>query len=216
MKQPILDKARNFLNAMVGQGKPFRSRVKLAEFLGMDEPSLRTKLFRFLNGDTDPNFSNVASWLEQFGAKFIFPDDDPATLASYRFIAKVSAVAGAGATLETSDDVLGWYAFRSDFLGREHISEQNSVMMAVRGDSMEPLMQDGDTLLVDQSDTQIMDGRIYVVTLGDELRVKRIQKGLKGYVLRSENPRYADITVDGDDLDAFKVHGRVRWVGKLL
>jgi phage repressor protein C with HTH and peptisase S24 domain len=88
--------------------------------------------------------------------------------------------------------------------------------MDVRGDSMEPLLKDGDTLLVDQSDTEIMDGRIYVVTLGDELRVKRIQKGFKGYVLRSENTRYADITIEGDDLDAFKVHGRVRWVGKML
>lgn len=216
MKQSILDKAREFLNAMVGQGKPFKSRVKLAEYLGMDEPSVRTKLFRFLNGDTDPNFSNVASWLEPFGAKFIFPNDDPATLASYRFIPKVAAVAGAGATLETSDEVLGYYAFRADFLGREHISERSSVMMQVRGDSMEPLMQDGDTLLVDQSDTAVMDGRIYVVTLGDELRVKRVQKGMRGYILRSENHRYADIQIDGEDLAAFRVHGRVRWVGKLL
>ena len=216
MKKNSLQKTRDFFNGMVGADKPFRSRLKLADFLGMNEASVRTKFFNFLKGESVPSFAVVAEWIEKFGGHIALPDDDPATLASYRFVPKVSAVAGAGATLETSDDVLGWYAFRSDFLGREHISELNSVMMAVRGDSMEPLMQDGDTLLVDQSDTQIMDGRIYVVTLGDELRVKRIQKGWKGYVLRSENPRYADITVDGDDLDAFRVHGRVRWVGKLL
>ena len=88
--------------------------------------------------------------------------------------------------------------------------------MDVRGDSMEPLLKNGDTLLVDQSDTEVMDGRIYVVTLGDELRVKRIQKSMRGYVLRSENPRYADITVEGADLAEFKVHGRVRWCAKML
>jgi len=112
--------------------------------------------------------------------------------------------------------VLGYYAFRCDFLGREHISDKKSVLMSIRGDSMEPLMQDGDTILIDQSDTQVMDGKIYVVTLCDELRVKRIQKGLRGYVLRSENPRYADIPINDEDMDAFRVHGRVRWVGKLI
>jgi SOS-response transcriptional repressor LexA len=215
MKKTTLEKTRDFFNDMVGMDKPFRSRLKLADFLGMKEASLRTKFFNFLKGDNCPSYATVTEWLEKFGGQVLLPED-PATLASYRFIPKVAAVAGAGATLETSDEVLGYYAFRSDFLGREHISECQSVMMQVRGDSMEPLMEDGDTLLVDQSDTQVMDGKIYVVTLGDELRVKRVQKGMRGYILRSENPRYADIVIDGADLAAFRVHGRVRWVGKLI
>lgn len=216
MKQSALQKTRDFFNGMVGPDKPFRSRLKLADFLGMNEASVRTKFFNFLKGDSVPAFGVVAEWLEKFGCQIIFPDDNPAQIASYRFIPKVAAVAGAGATLETSDEVLGYYAFRADWMGAEHVSERNSVLMDVRGDSMEPLLKDGDTLLVDQSDTEVKDGRIYVVTLGDELRVKRIQKGFKGYVLRSENPRYADITIEGEDLASFRVHGRVRWVGKML
>ena len=216
MKESTLERTRKFFEGMIGENKPFKSRVKLASYLGMDELSLQAKLFRFVKGESDPSYGTVTSWVEKFGGQVILPDEDPATLASYRFIPKVAAVAGAGATLETSDEVLGYYAFRADFLGREHISEQRSVMMQVRGDSMEPLMEDGDTLLVDQSDTQVMDGKIYVVTLGDELRVKRVQKGMRGYILRSENPRYADITIDGADLADFRVHGRVRWVGKLI
>lgn len=216
MKKTALQKTRDFFNGMVGANKPFRSRLKLADYLGMKEASLRTKFFNFLKGDNCPSYGTVTEWIEKFGGQIIFPDENPDIIGSYRFIPKVEAVAGAGATLETSSEVLGYYAFRSDFLGREHISEQNSVMMQVRGDSMQPLINDGDTLLVDQSDTQILDGRIYVVTLGDELRVKRLQKGFKGYILRSENPHYADITIEEGDLDAFKVHGRVRWIGKLI
>ena len=215
MKKNSSDRTREFFLALIGKDKPFKFRSNLAEYLGMAEPSKKTKFFKFLDG-RDSAFSVVSEWIERIGGSIFLPNDDPATLANYRFVPKVAAVAGAGATLETSDEVLGWYAFKTDFLGRQYISEKKSVLMDVRGDSMEPLLKDGDTVLIDQADTEIMDGRIYVVTLGDELRVKRVQKSMRGYVLRSENPRYADIAIEGIDLEQFKVHGRVRWVGKLL
>lgn len=209
--------ARNitdFFNALI-ENKTFKSNSDLQRFLGIPE-SNTTAVKRFLSGESNVGYITVCDWLEKIGCKIIFPQEELRELASYRFVPKVAAIAGAGATLETSDEVLGYYAFRADWMGAEHVSERQSVLMDVRGDSMEPLLKDGDTLLVDQSDTEVMDGRIYVVTLGDELRVKRIQKGFKGYVLRSENPRYADITIEGEDLAAFRVHGRVRWVGKML
>ena len=197
------------------ENKTFKSNSDLQRFLGISE-SNPAVIKRFISGESDVGYRRVCEWLEKLGCNIVFPDGDLQELASYRFVPKVAAVAGAGATLETSDEVLGYYAFRADWMGAEHVSERNSVLMDVRGDSMEPLLKDGDTLLLDQSDTEILDGRIYVVTLGDELRVKRIQKGFKGYILRSENPRYADITVEGEDLAAFKVHGRVRWCAKML
>ena len=215
MKRDTLEQTRDFFSAMVGKGKPFRSRVALADYLGMNEPSKRTKFCAFLNG-SDPSFRIVSDWIERAGGKVILPDMDPAVYGNFRLVPKVAAVAGAGATLETSEEVLGFYAFRADWFRQEHINEKQSVLMDVRGDSMEPLLKNGDTMLVDQSDTEIMDGRIYVVTLGDELRVKRCQKALRGYVLRSENPRYADIPVVDQDLEMFRVHGRVRWTGKMI
>lgn len=215
MKSSSLDRVREFFLSIIGKEKPFKFRSNLAEHLGMRDASKKTKFFKFLDG-ADSSFGNVSDWLERLGGKIILPEEETVSLVSYRFIPKVAAIAGAGATLETSDEVLGFYAFRADWLGTEHVSEKHSVLMDVRGDSMEPLLKNGDTLLVDQSDTEVMDGRIYVVTLGDELRVKRIQKSMRGYVLRSENPRYADITVEGADLAEFKVHGRVRWCAKML
>ena len=209
------DIVREYLKALVGPDKPFRSRMKLAQFLGLTDRPKMSKLFNFLDG-TDSSFSAISEWLEKLGGKVVLPGENIRDISRFSYIPKVEAVAGAGATLETSDAIVGYYAFRTDFLGREHISEQHSVLMDVRGDSMEPLLKDGDTVLVDQSDTQPLDGRIYVVTLGDELRVKRIQKGLAGILLRSENPRYADIPVEGVALEGFRIHGRVRWFGRMM
>ena len=124
MQKTISDDFRRYLNGLVGMDKPFRSRVKLAEYLGIFERPKMSKLFSFLDGG-DSAFASVATWIEKLGGKVIMPGEDAAMLASYRFIPKVAAVAGAGATLETSDEVLGLYAFRADFLGREHISDRN-------------------------------------------------------------------------------------------
>lgn len=183
--------------------------TELAKITGISNANIS----RWLKGDRDPRIGEFSPVLEYLGITMQLPGEE---YYDFSYIPKVAAVAGAGASLETSDAIVGYYAFRIDFLGREHISERHSVLMDIRGDSMEPTLKDGDTVLIDQSEKEILDGRIYVVTLGDELRVKRVQKGWDGIVLTSDNPRYSDIHIAARDLEAFKVHGRVRWVGKML
>ena len=178
--------------------------------LGLKDPSI---LSQWLNGKRVPSLSAIGPALDIMGANFLPPDG---RLIDYDLVPKVAAKAGAGASLETSDETEGLYAFRKDFMGREHICARNAVMLDVVGDSMEPEFYEGDTLLVDKSDIEIRDGKIYVVTLGDELRVKRIFNSLNGLILRSDNPKYPDIHVEGPDLENFVVHGRVRWHSRIL
>ncbi len=172
----------------------------------------KSNMSRWLSG-TPPRTADIEPVMDLLGARIVLPDD---TLIDYDLIPKVSAKAGAGASLETGDETEGLYAFRKDFMGREHICAANAVMMDVMGDSMEPEFYEGDTLLIDKSDTEIRDGKIYVVTLGEELRVKRIFNSLNGLILRSDNRRYPDIHVEGPDLETFVVHGRVRWHSRIL
>lgn len=160
-----------------------------------------------------PRLVEFAPILEAVGVQLLFRKEE---LIDYDLVPKVAAKAGAGASLETSGEREGLYAFRKDFLARENISVRNAVLMDVVGNSMEPEFSEGDTLLVDTSDTEIRDGKIYVVTLGEELRVKRIYTALSGLILRSDNRRYPDIHVEGADLESFFVRGRVRWHSRIL
>lgn len=160
-----------------------------------------------------PSLKALEPVLEKLHVQFRFPD---AQAADYEYVPKVAALAGAGASLATSDTVQGYYAFRKDWMVAQGIRSQHTVLMDVMGDSMEPLLRDGDTLLVDKQDTDVRDGKIYVVTLGEELRVKRVFKGVGGIILRSENKLYPDVPVTLADLETFIVHGRVRWCGKML
>ena len=186
----------------------------------------KANMMRFLNAkkatiyrvleDDEPSLPApdvLCEWLDKINAQIVFPGEE---LDDFVMIPKVKAVAGAGASLETNGDISAYYAFRNDFLKREHINPKNSVMMLVRGDSMEPLIKEGDTILIDQNDKVPQDGRIFLVALGEELMVKVLQKIPNGWNICSINDRYAPLSVQGDELENFRVFGRVRWFGRVL
>ena len=137
-------------------------------------------------------------------------------LDGYTLIPKVVAQAGAGSSLITSDEVLGMYAFRDDFLRRVGVHAKESVMLDVIGHSMEPMIRHKDTILVDQSVKELRDGDIFLVGFGEELLVKRVQRTPRGWLLKSENRDFSDIVVEGPDLETFRVYGRVRWFGRVV
>ena len=168
-------------------------------------------LHQWMKGTRSPSFSGISVAFDAMGARFVPPDEE---LEAYDFVPKTTARAGAGSSLVTEDKTLGLYAFRKDFFAMQRISPTRSILLDVLGDSMTPTLQDGDTILIDKSDTQIVDGRIYLVTLGDNLLIKRIFMAARGLVLHSDNPAYMDTAIGQEDLDAFRVHGRLRWAGK--
>ncbi len=77
---------------------------------------------------------------------------------------------------------------------RENINPLHVRRFRVRGASMEPVLFDGDTVLVNLEEndpSRILDGKIYAIRYGEELRVKRLFRKLNGsLVLHSENPLY--------------------------
>lgn len=193
-----------------------RNGLKKADLLRMvaDDPEAeKSKFYKALKGTSIPSGAALVDWLTDMGFTITPPDE---RLDDYVMIPKVKAVAGAGASLETNGDVAGFYAFREEFLKREGISTKNSVMMLVRGDSMDPLIKDGDTILIDQACNKPQDGGIFVVGFGDELMVKRLQRIPTGWLVRSQNEDSGKFTVEGDEEGKFRVYGRVRWFGRVL
>jgi phage repressor protein C with HTH and peptisase S24 domain len=88
-------------------------------------------------------------------------------------------------------------------------------VISVDGDSMEPTLRPGDSVLIDfrQSNPADKDG-IYVIRTGNGLQVKRVQVELgKGLItVRSDNPAYEpQRSLNPDDIH---VIGRVIWLGR--
>jgi phage repressor protein C with HTH and peptisase S24 domain len=73
---------------------------------------------------------------------------------------------------------------------------------------MEPLLHDGDEILVDRAQRTLRDG-IHVVRLGDALLVKRLAAAGPGRAtLLSQNYAYPPVEVALDELE---IVGRVVW-----
>lgn len=82
----------------------------------------------------------------------------------------------------------------------------------VSGDSMVPMLYPRDTILVNTDETNIIDGKLYAIRYGDELRVKFLSRRLDGTViLRSVNPLYQEEVIPADVAqEHISVIGRVR------
>ncbi|MGE4193398.1 MAG: S24 family peptidase [Pseudodesulfovibrio sp.] len=124
--------------------------------------------------------------------------------------------AGSG-SFETSGEVNGRYAFRNAFLSRRGNPSQ-MVLMRVSGDSMEPKIEDGDTVLIDQSRKEPTPGRVYAVGVEDMVYLKMLDTLPGKMLLKSYNPDYPPIEVDtrGDHADGVRIIGHVVWVGREL
>lgn len=99
------------------------------------------------------------------------------------------------------------------------ISETQTKMIFARGNSMQPTIQGGDSLLVDMSKIEIYDGKIYCIRKDGQLYAKRLQK-LSATQLKiiSDNKDYEPIIIDFSvtpEAD-FAIIGEVRWSGRVF
>ena len=128
-------------------------------------------------------------------------------------VPKVKArLSAGGGSLETSGEINGRYAFRADYLNRKG-SPKDMVLMDVAGDSMAPDIQDGDMVLIDQSQHQVVPGGIFAVGIDDGVVVKFVDSVPGKIVLRSKNKEFEPIEVDlrGDLAASVRIIGRVLW-----
>lgn len=185
--------------------------AKASRDLGLKESVI---LHQWLSGRRSPSLVALGPIFDQLHIKLAEPG---AETFAFDYIPKVAAKAGAGSSLETSGETLGLYAFRRDYITQQGIHPKSSILLDIVGDSMEPLLRSGDTILVDQADKDVMDGKTYLVAYGDDLKVKSVFKTPRGLILRSENPRYADVLIEPHELGSYAViHGRVRWFGRMM
>jgi hypothetical protein len=148
----------------------------------------------------------------------IFGEAAPA-LPEYAMVPGLSvrASAGAGALVAPDEPLADVVAFRKDWLSRLGINPRFARAIFARGDSMEPTINDGDLLLVDESIQHIVDHGIYVVVYQGMVIVKRVQLRRDGtLVLKSDNPRYEAEEVPKAEIDQIQVAGRVRWFGRTI
>ena len=131
------------------------------------------------------------------------PDRDPVD------VKEIAAAAGGGADVY-DETVTGRLWFRRDWLQRNAIDPQQCNIIRVRGESMEPALPDGCSILVDRSQgrRRRRAGRIFVLRTGDGLIVKRVGRDDQGnWQIESEHPSWPPVPWDAANV----IIGEVRW-----
>lgn len=189
------------------------SQTELARFLGVD----RSAVTQAKNRGVVPE-KWVLKLSRTFGIDLTSPDltskgpgQAAAILTNFHPVPKVKArlCAGGGSFL-TEGEIEDYYAFREDWLTRKG-KPSDMVLMDIIGNSMEPEIKEGDTVLIDESQKAILAHAIYAVGVDDAVMVKRVEKRPGKLVLLSDNRDYTPIELAGDEIEQVRIIGRVIW-----
>lgn len=188
----LLGRNPSYLQQFIRKGSPRKleeqDRATLSRFLGVGEAELReTQDNSYVK---PPRRAESGDWVD-------VPRLDLGASAG------PGRVAGHEAAFDT-------FRFSRRWLVEQGLERAQLSAITVEGDSMEPLLNDGDEILVDCSPRPFRDG-IHVVRLGDTLMVKRVASAGPGRVaLLSQNFAYPPVEVAADEVT---IIGRVVWKG---
>jgi SOS-response transcriptional repressor LexA len=120
--------------------------------------------------------------------------------ATIRYFRQINPSAGSGALIweERYERIPVDEETAARLGGLRHLRHIDA--LEVRGDSMEPLLRDGDLVAVDRSRREVRDGGVYVLRIGEELFIKRMRREAEGWACVSLNPAYAVIRALPDEI----------------
>lgn len=198
-------------------------RSKVALEAGISQTLLKTWLSGRIDHPRGDSLDRLAVaigvdplWLKE-GIQKTDTNRQPLTLANDIMVAvpmlDVSTSAGDGSLIYEESVVEVWQ-FPKHILP---YSTGSRNIIRVQGDSMEPLYQDGDMVMVDMGHTRPSPPGAYILSDGMSVILKRIEYNPSSSTLDiiSTNPAYPKITLSLKDFEGdgsiYKILGRVIW-----
>lgn len=202
--------------------------TKASSLIGTSLPTIT----RWKEGISDPKMSNVIAFAKAADISLDwlmtgkgspegvdgYISQPAANDSDYKdvLIYDLAASAGTG-RLVADENIKRRLKFPNWWFNERGLQHTDVAGLYTKGDSMEPTIPDNSLLLIDQSQTYLSDGKVYVVRVDDELYVKRIKRILGGGLeLISDNPNYRTKVLEKEDLRAenfFQVIGQVVHIG---
>jgi phage repressor protein C with HTH and peptisase S24 domain len=200
----------------------FKNRSAAAAAAGVSVPT-----FARWVGGKDPSFEGLAQLADSVGlsldwlatGKGQMRPDAPATTGDFVLVPLYDQRAAAGHGAAAHDEQpTGFFSFRRDWVRATLGGDPSRLaILPATGDSMEPLIVEGDLLLVDLSVTVPAGDGIYVLERDGDLLVKKVHPLLSGaLIIDSLNQAYAvEAWSPGVD-HGLRFVGRVRMISRAV
>jgi phage repressor protein C with HTH and peptisase S24 domain len=207
MTQADLHRKTGFTRAAIskwvnGQSEP-KDILTLARILGVTPEWLQTGKEARLISNVSRLMTSVVTWDSE---------EELNALGDYVYIPRYNIEVSAGNGMVVWEESIKEQAqaFRREFVQLSGLNPKNLRVIYCRGDSMQPRIYDGDSLTIDMSQTSIVDGKTYIVRMGDEIFCQVLRKlPLGGVSVISLNPEYPAMTVSADESHKFEIVARV-------
>jgi phage repressor protein C with HTH and peptisase S24 domain len=146
--------------------------------------------------------------------------DEAIGLGRFVLLPRRPTAVAAGIPAEADPDWVdsGYLALRQDWIRSVvGLDPAHAGLEVAVDDSMVPTIHHGDLLLLDTSDQAFARCGVYVMEIGGERLVKRVQRKLDGSLtLISDNPGYERDSLPPDKAADVRAIGRVVWAGGLI
>lgn len=170
---------------------------------------LRGEIRRLAGGERAPLGAEPARMAGAPLAADLVWSREPRETAGVRFIDCYDVPAAAAGRVRLDDSTRsGCLAFRRNWLELHHLDAARCAVVHVHGDSMEPTLNDGSTILVNRAQRRRRSGCLFMVRTSEGLLVNRVVKDAAGRWQLVADTREAAPRPWPDDAE---VLGQVRW-----
>jgi phage repressor protein C with HTH and peptisase S24 domain len=210
MAEAVGTSRQNIENLEAGDARKPQYIVELARAMGTTVDVLLAGTFRASSSVAEPHvgysstMQPILAWEHQ--------DDLPA--GEFVMIPRLNVHLSAGGGREQVEIEFVEkqpQAFRADWVRKKRLRPSKLASMVAVGDSMEDRIHDGDAVVVDTSQTEVLDGKVYALWYEGGERIKRLYR-LPGGGLRihSDNvARHPEIVLASADVEHVRIIGRV-------
>ena len=130
--------------------------------------------------------------------------------ARYVELYEMDSAAGGGCTFREAK-IKGYAAFQAQWLNRRGLNASQCAIIGVRGESMEPTLPDGCSIMVARDRRRRSNGHIFVIATDGGLIVKRAGRDQTGrWQLVSNHPSWNSLPWPNDA----PIEGEVVWMGR--
>lgn len=215
------EQINSFIRNKIGEGKEFPRQIDMAKFLELPQTQA-TKLYNFLNKQSDTSYKDVIEWFIKLGGSLDFQNNFPTAITKIdsKNIQKINendnlvyvpicSYAGCGGEVDYNNvpenelvPVLKSYW------------QQNLRIIKVIGDSMEPTIKENSLVGVVPCTGNLKAGKVYLVNVPNfGFVIKRVYPGKKQgtILLSSDNKHHADRIIDCNGFDNVIV-AEIVWV----
>ncbi|TIH15679.1 helix-turn-helix transcriptional regulator [Marinifilum sp. JC120] len=171
------------LRNMIGPNRKYANPTQMAKACEVAP----NQIIRYIKQERGKHIQVLARVLDKIGARIVFPEEETESSNDFRKAPRALArTERDGKKLNIDNDAPDLLAFSTNWMAEKGDPDSMKIL-TVTGNAMAPRIEDGNHVLVDESQKDFFEGRIYAVRIDEEILIRRVAREPGRILLISEN-----------------------------